>query len=282
MTALHLSGCTYAWLYDSPLPHALRSLADHGFETLELTTAPPHLHPPELDREDRTRLSRLLGDLGLRVLSTNPTFCDVNLVSTNPEFRTLSEERMMADLELAADLEASFVVAVPGRLHSLAPAPLEISRPWLVEGLARLASRAESLGPALCLENNPYGFLGTSHELVEVVDEIDSTHLGIVYDVANALAIQDPAAGLREVAHRLMLSHISDTWRDRWAHTSPGRGEVDFAAFAAVLGEIGYRGPTVYELIDMEPPDPRLARDIEFLSEAGWSLTAPYRTATGP
>lgn len=268
---LKLSGCTYAWLHLDSLNVALASLAEHGLSTIELTTAPPHVHSPGMSRSDRSAIVRRLESFGVRAISTNPSFCDINLVSTNPDFRQVSEAQIGHELELAADLGAQTVVVIPGRLHTLAPLPADAARGTLSDALERLLTRADSLGVTIGLENNPYGYLGASREIVSLVDEFDNPRLGIVYDVANALAIEDPAVGVTTVAHRLVLTHLSDTWKTRWAHTSPGRGEVDFAAFAAALRELGYNGDNVYELIDMERPEPRLGADIATLEAAGFS-----------
>lgn len=267
---LTLSGCSYAWLHLDTLDVALASLAEHGLSTIELTTAPPHVHSPAMTQSDRSALARRLNSFGIRAISTNPSFCDINLVSTNPDFRRLSESQIGHELELAADLAAGVVVVIPGRLHTLAPLTGEAARALLSESLFRLVTRADALGVTIGLENSPYGYLGAGRELVSVADEIDHPRLGIVYDVANALAIEDPAEGVATVAHRLVLTHLSDTWKDRWAHTSPGRGEVDFEAFATSLEQVGYTGHNVYELIDMEPPEPRLGADIGALEAAGF------------
>jgi deoxyribonuclease-4 len=97
----------------------------------------------------------------------------------------------------------------------------------------------------------------------------------LCYDVANGLAQEDPAEGVRAIGPRLGLAHISDTPRSPWQHTSPGRGEVDFAAFAAALTEVGYSRPTVYELVDDEDPGPRLADDLAALATYGWRPEGP-------
>ena len=75
------------------------------------------------------------------------------------------------------------------------------------------------------------------------------------------------------MARHLKLVHVSDPWRDRWAHTSVGR-DVDPTATAAALRAIRYTGPTVYELIDMEPVEPRISRELDALRAAGWALEA--------
>ena len=104
--ALSLSGCTFGWLHRAPLADALRSLAAHGFRSIELTTAPPHLFTRHFGSYERKELARLLQSIGLEVVSVNPSFADINLVSTNPEIREISERQLAAEIELAADLGA--------------------------------------------------------------------------------------------------------------------------------------------------------------------------------
>ena len=98
-----------------------------------------------------------------------------------------------------------------------------------------------------------------------------SPWLRITYDVANALAIEDPAEGVRQAGEYLALAHVSDTWWSKCAHTSVGAGEVDFGGFARALGEIGFTGPTVYELVDGADPEPLLPADLAALADAGWA-----------
>jgi sugar phosphate isomerase/epimerase len=268
---LPLSGCSFGWLHQAPLTDALRALARQGFGSLELTTAPPHLFAPAFGPYERRELAATLAALSLQVVSVNPSFADINLISTNPEIREVSERQLIANIELAADLGARYVVVIPGRRHALAPAPGDCSQAVLDAGLARLLARAGQLGITIALENSPYGYLGRSGDLVEIVERWRSPQLRITYDVANALAIEDPAEGVRRAGEYLALAHVSDTWRSKWAHTSAGTGEVDFAGFARALEQIGFAGPTVYELVDGADPEPRLPADLTTLAAAGWA-----------
>ena len=104
MTGLPLAGCTFGWLHRAPLADALRALSRHGVRAVELTTAPPHLFTRHFGRYERLELARLLRRLELRVVSVNPTFVDINLVSTNPEIWEASVRQLIAEIELAADL----------------------------------------------------------------------------------------------------------------------------------------------------------------------------------
>ncbi|MDX6340018.1 MAG: hypothetical protein QOH87_156, partial [Trebonia sp.] len=146
MSGLPLAGCTFGWLNRAPLADALRALSQHGLRAIELTTAPPHLFTRHFDRYERLELARLLRRLGLQVVSVNPTFVDINLISTNPELREVSVRQLIAEIELAADLSAPYAVAVPGRRHQLAPVPGDAARAVLDDALARLTARAAELG----------------------------------------------------------------------------------------------------------------------------------------
>jgi sugar phosphate isomerase/epimerase len=108
MAALPLAGCTFGWLHQAPLADALRELAAHDVRAVELTTAPPHLFTRHFGRYERKDLARLLRGLGIQVISVNPSFADINLVSTNPEIREISERQLAAEIELGADLGADF------------------------------------------------------------------------------------------------------------------------------------------------------------------------------
>jgi sugar phosphate isomerase/epimerase len=273
--SLRLAGHTFGYLHHRTLAEAIDDLAAAGFAELELTPTPPHIHLPGFGAYERRALARRLATAGVRCVSVNPGFVDINLISVDPDFRELSLRRIELGMELAHDLGARFHVILPGRRHALAPPTDEDARAVLMDGLARLLAGAERCGVTLLLENSPYGYLGGADDLVAIAEEVDHPRLRLCYDVANALAQEDPATGVRKLGRWLGLAHVSDTWRDRWAHTSVGRAEVDFGAFAAALGELGYDDVVMYELVDGEDPGPRLASDLRALAEHGF--VAPAR-----
>ncbi|KAA9154676.1 sugar phosphate isomerase/epimerase [Amycolatopsis acidicola] len=271
MTPLALGGTTYSWLHQASLYEAIDHLAAAGLRQIELTSASPHLQAGSFGKYERHELRRFLAARDLSVTSTNPGFLDINLISPGDTFRRASLEALLAELELAHDLEAPLVIVMPGRRHALSPAPDEACRWWLDQAMEILVERASRLGVTLALETNPYGYLGDARQLSELVDHIGSPHVGIAYDVANTINQEDPWDGVHTAGQRIRIAHMSDTWRDRWAHTSPGRGDVDFERYAEALRDIGFDGVTVFELIDMEPPLPRLHEDLATFRKWGWS-----------
>ena len=252
------------------LAEALESLAHAGYKLVDVSPTPPHLYLPGAGVYDRRQVKRLLDRLGLECASVSPT--EINLVSTNPGYAELSRHQLGLSLELAHDLEAGSVVFAPGRLFVLNPAPVEDARAALVRQIELLLPMAERLGVVLAVESVPFGFMQTGQEVANMVDGIDSPWLKATYDAANTVASETADVGLAALGDRLATMHISGSWRTRWAHDSVRDSDVDLAMCARALISIGFNGPTVYELIDGEDPEQRLADDLPLFVEQGWEL----------
>ena len=268
--ALELGVTTYGYLYRRTLEGALRAIAAAGYKLVEISAISPHVYTPATGVLERWALRRLLRSVNLRCVSVNAA--EQNLISPSPALREVAFKEYEATIELAADLEVNIVVVGPGRLNVLIPMPYEDAVALLkrqLEGLLPLAGR---LGVRLALETFPFGFMRTGAEVKAVVDDLDDDLLGIAYDCANVLAHEDPAQGVRAIADRLLIAHVSDAWKNRFAHTSVGRGEVNFRAYADSLRAADFVGPTIYELVDGEDPDPRIAGDAESFRGWGWQV----------
>lgn len=269
---MQLGTSTYAYLYQYSLEDSLREIARAGYTVVEIANAQPHIAAEATGLYERRCLTRLMTSLGLECVSVNPT--ELNLISPNAGLRRSSLAQYIETIRFARDIGAAQVVVVPGRRSALSPSPEADSLELLEQQLAVLVPEAKRAGVVLALETSPYGFLGTGGDVARVVDLIGDEHLAIAFDCANVVTNEDVAQGVRDVAHRLSLAHVSDTWLDRFAHTSPGRGDIDFQAYADALREIGWDGPTIYELVDGEDPVPRSPDDIARFESCGWSLGA--------
>jgi sugar phosphate isomerase/epimerase len=219
---------------------------------------------------ERWALRRLLQSLNLRCVAVNAA--EQNMISPNPALREVAVKEYEATIELAADLEVDIAIVGPGRLNPLIPMPQEDAVALLKRQLERLVPLAGRLGVRLALETFPFGFMRTGAEVAAVIDDLDNEYLGIAYDCANVLPHEDPAAGVRAIAGRLLIAHLSDAWKDRFAHTSVGRGEVNFKAYADALRAAEFAGPSIYELVDGEDPDPRIAEDAKSFRTWGWKV----------
>ena len=107
-------------------------------------------------------------------------------------------------------------------------------------------------------------------DLLNILSEINHPNVGIVYDVANGYyAGEDPAQELRQLEGVLDLVHLSDTGRDEWRHDPIGTGGIDFSSVSEALGQIGFDGLSVMEIISPNP-DRDLMKSWEILAKLGW------------
>lgn len=269
---LKIGATTMSWFTFAGLEQTLSEIAESGIEAIELVTSPPHLQTAGLGLVERMQLKNLLDQHGLRPVSINPTYLDINIVSPSNEFRSLSIDRVIEEIQLAADLGAELILLGPGRKHPIAPMEDEVYDLLLEDSVGQLLTVAENEGVQLGIETMPNGLMTTATEIKNFVDRIDHPLFGIVYDCANTFHNEDPAEGIRIVADKLILAHVSDSTRERWLHTSPGRGQIDFASYADALREVSFPGVTIYELADGENPWPRLSKDLATFAQYGWAV----------
>ena len=128
-------------------------------------------------------------------------------------------------------------------------------------GMFREAVRvAADHGVKLAIENH-IDF--TSDEIVQLLDRVDSDHLGVNFDTANfARLLDDPVKGMRKLAPRVLATHIKDlkvnpqASVDDWfffSSTPVGDGFVDNLALARLLKEAGYKGFLAVETDFLHP-----------------------------
>jgi sugar phosphate isomerase/epimerase len=267
---LPLAATTFGFLYRCDLEGAFRQIASAGYEMVELAAGPPHLDLSDMGPDVRADVKRELRRFGLKCVSTNPL--ELNPISINPDLSESTFRQYRAAIELSADLGAANVVMISGRMSPLVPIPLTRAKDQLRIHLDRLVPVARELGVIVSIEAVPYGFLQTATEIAQFIDEFDLTDVGITLDCANLHFIgSDPVTEFNDHFSKVSVVHISDSWRDRWAHTQVGRAEIDFAAIGAALQERQFRGPTVYELAEPEDPGPRIGSDWDCLSRWGWT-----------
>ena len=268
-SALELGVATFGYLYRKSLQQSLRSIHDAGFHLVELMAAPPHLYAPTTSAEQARAIRRYLRLLELRCVALNAS--ELNLISPNRALRDTAESQYIQTIRLAHDLEVDLVVVVPGRLNPLIPMPLGDALSILHVQLESLLSYAHQLGVRLALETSPYGFLQRASEVRDVVDPFNDPHLGIAVDCANVVPKESPSDAVAEAGAKLLIAHVSDTTPQAFAHTSIGKGTIDFDKYAKALLQAQFNGPTVYELVDGEDPDLTLAADLKALRRFGWS-----------
>lgn len=262
---------TYAYIWKLSAHDTLAHLADQGYRLVELLVNRPHLWPEELDAGERRAVAKLLAGRGLQVEVLNPPSLDLNLVSPSPQMRAMSRAHYRRVIELAADWGVPWVLVVPGKTHPLLPAPADLVWGWFEEAVTELDRLAEDNGLGIVLENIPMAFLPTADSLMQAIDRLGNDRLGICYDAANAtFAREAPGEGLKRVASRLKVLHLSDTGLEKWDHAAIGTGTVRFDEVAAALRESGVQVPTMLEIISTDG-DADIRKSHAAIAALGWA-----------
>ncbi len=114
------------------------------------------------------------------------------------------------------------------------------------KSLARLAEIAAAHGAVIAVENLPRTCLGkNSAEMAELISAHEA--LRVCFDT-NHLLGEPTAAFMRNIGSNIITTHISDYDFVNERHWLPGEGKVDWQEVIAVLNELGYDGPWLYEM----------------------------------
>jgi len=275
-----------------PLPAALRTIAEAGYQGVELWGGLPHAFTDDfyergrLDQAAIARCRELVREHGLEPVAFLPEQCfyPVNwLITEAPPFDgSRLRARSIAYFERALEVTAALgfpkmVVTTPfwgweqagGAWRHAAKS----DRDPVIEVLGGLARAAERRDVTLVLE--PLTFLETTavetlDELLAVLDGVASPALaamldtGHVHVTARALgrdSARDFAEHVERLGPRLQHLHIDDNGGDLDAHLVPGEGTFDFRAAYRTLAAAGYEGFLSAELMmfGANPVPPRPA-----------------------
>lgn len=261
---------TYSFIQQGPIEACLAEFED-DFNIFELVMYPGHLWPAERSPAARAKLRAQIEAQGARVPTVNMPNVDINIVAEAPEMRSHCRRLLTDIIRLAGDLGAEAVIVGPGKANPLFPEARTVLEDRLAAALDDLRPVAKAAGVGLWLENMPFAFLPRSADLKAFLDRYGADDLGVVYDAANALfAGEDFSLGLKNLAPRLHLTHVSDTGRFAYRHDPVGDGIVSFADFREALKDIGHRRPPVLEVIAASNPAGAVRRSAELLLSMGY------------
>jgi sugar phosphate isomerase/epimerase len=237
------------------LGEALDLLGDLGYGGVALTLDNNHLDPygPDL-RGEIARVQTKLAQHRLAIgIESGARF---NLDPRHKHFPSLMTRahrgRRIAFLErcveIAADLGASYVSFWSG--HNFDELPEDDAFDLLVEGIARVLTRAESLGVDLAFEPEPGMFSETVDDYARLKEHFPSARFGLALDVGHLMVTEEATIpeAIRRFRGDILAVSIEDMRRGVHDHLPFGEGDIDFPPVFAALAEIGYRGLVAVEV----------------------------------
>jgi sugar phosphate isomerase/epimerase len=243
-------GCSSISFRHQDLPAALRTIADLGFEEIDLGALPgvcDHV-PYDLSPEAVAAVMAEVDASRLRVRSVNGDIGDLNAV-LDGEGRAARGRHLDALLTLTANTGARALVLPCGALNHEPVRGLEEDLDTIAAELTRAGQRAAEFGVELWTESLHFlRFCWNLERAEQLARRLAGTGVGIVMDFSHIVAAgEEPLRYLERHEGRISHVHLRDAVPGN-INLSIGNGHVDFAAGLRALAEQGYAGHFSLEL----------------------------------
>lgn len=243
-------GCSSISFRHQPLPEALRTVRELGFQEIDLGALPgvcDHV-PYVLDEAAVDRVAADVKASGLRVRSVNGDVGDLNAV-LDEEQRTERVDHLDMLLRLTAAVGADALVLPCGALDHEPIRSLEEDVRTVAAELAGASRRAAAAGVELWCESLHFFRLCWNEDRAQrLADELEGTGVGIVMDFSHIVASGgDPVRFVETFSDRIAHVHLRDATAGN-INLSIGNGDADFASGLQALERAGYPGHFSLEL----------------------------------
>jgi len=282
-----ITACATLGYADYDLSTALDHVASMGFARVEITELGSYCRHFPHERASAAAVSAQLQARGLCAVAMNVSAS--RLVDGQIHRPRLSDPACADQIMSYAGWFLHQASQLGVRVVSFPIGPRVLKGDWRaqmrasVEGYGRIAAIAAGCGVRLNLEApHLYQLVDSVPRVMEVLGELDSTvgvtvdssHWGILrYDLEDYLARLGP-----RLAHVHLRDSAGADTRDfhQDLELTPGRGSVDFAAFAAALDATGYRGEVSVEFeyrgLPLERTEQEYRAGLAHLQGGGWQL----------
>lgn len=234
---------------------AIRLAREHGYEAIELCIGDAG---SAFGIDASEALCHELKGMGMPIPSVaSGLYWSRALGDHDPSSRAQAVDDLKAMIRIAAKLGAKTLLTIPGAVEVffLPDRPVqpydEVLRN-VSEGLRQVLPVAEEHGVRLGIENVWNKFLLSPTEMAAFIDSFGSPALGAYLDVANVLAFGYPEQWLRILGRRIVGVHFKDYRKSVGSvdgFVDLLEGDVNWPEVVKALGEIGYEGPVVAEMI---------------------------------
>ncbi|WP_242688501.1 TIM barrel protein [Bacillus sp. Cs-700] len=226
---LKYSLCIGAYPGEDVITH-LEKVKDHGFHGLE------YYDWTELNLEEVAKAERRIG---VGITATCTRF--FNLV--NPKLRESYLQGLSETIEACKKLGTPSIITQTGNV--MVDTPISIQQEAMVETLKRSAELCEKADVVLEVEplnglvDHEGHFLQYSDQAVSIVDQVDSPHVKLLFDVYHQQITEgNVTRNATNYCNRINHYHIADNP----GRHEPGTGELNFGNILKAIKKTGFEG----------------------------------------
>lgn len=280
-------GCSSISFRHQDLPTALRTIAELGFDEIDLGALPgvcDHV-PYDLDAAAVAAVTAEVAASGLRVRSVNGDIGDLNAV-LDAGTQSARDRHLDALLSLAAGTGARALVLPCGALSHDPVHSIGEDLDAIAAQLIRAQGRAREFGVELWTESLHFLRFCWNLERAELLAQrLDGSGVGIVMDFSHIVAAgENPLDYLGRHRGRIAHVHLRDAVPGN-INLSLGNGEVDFAAGLRTLAAGGYAGHFSLELetrdVTHDERPAAATKAASFITDLICSIPATQHTLEG-
>ncbi|HEY8462997.1 MAG TPA: sugar phosphate isomerase/epimerase family protein [Bacillota bacterium] len=260
-----------------PLAQYLKTATGY-FQAIELPTDPKHLSPWFTYTVSQKQTIRVYQKLFQLRLTMHAPFVDCRLGAINPEERRLALIKMIATMQLAAELEIELITFHPCSLEPDPTTRYAENCSYEEDSIASLLKEAKRLGVCLLIENMPQlpAYHSSTwdcsrfHKLLWLFPE---PQFGITLDIGHALQANislDSLLRMERVRHfhfhdnnRCLDSHLPLTVNLTWWSKLLAKLAQDFSG-AAVILEMEQLADQLQSIRALKEPAPPKRRRLQF------------------
>ena len=204
---------------------------------------------PRVSDDELATFQALIQDAGLQVSGVSPGLCKcpVDDPSVEPDLAELLPRACEWALRLGTDLVSAFAF----RRDESATPPAEVA-----EKLAAMAEKTAAYGCRLSLENEAGCWGATGTEAADLIRQIATPHLSLLWDPGNAAragALSPYPDEYVDLADLVTHVHLKNCKDGQWSLIDDGI--IDWPGQLAALAKDGYDGYLVIETHLKELPD---------------------------
>ncbi len=105
----------------------------------------------------------------------------------------------------------------------------------------------------LAVEPEPDLVVHGLEDTLQLLKEVNSSHLGVNLDVGHAYITDDDLAKvINQLGDSIIHVHLEDIANKKHKHLIPGHGDIDFHNLISSLKDINYNGPLVFDLFGLD------------------------------
>jgi len=224
-----ISVCLEMVYDDEPFEQRITRAAEAGADAVEFW---------DWRGKDMDRLDTVAADADIPIIS-----CVAGGTLTDPEVTDEAVETLRESIAMAGEQDIPTLIVTTGPDQQ--DVPRTTQQQTIVDTLSRVASDAESTGVTLLLEplntavDHPDYYLASSGEGFEIIDEVNSPNVRVLYDVyhqqiSEGNIIETITANIGRIGH----IHVADVP----GRNEPGTGELNYENIFAAIEQTAYDG----------------------------------------